>query len=132
MGERGLFAPALLVARPALTGIVPLTHLIVGTPSCESTQRGTRQIELSGVPHSGQQSERQAARVTPPAWGEGKTEDKAGRQGLASFLRVLILYSDAAPTRLVDGNAMRCSVKADACRWCDVHTPRVRTTKEET
>ena len=23
-GERGLFAPALLVARPALTGIVPL------------------------------------------------------------------------------------------------------------
>jgi hypothetical protein len=24
MGERGLFAPALLVARPALTGFVPL------------------------------------------------------------------------------------------------------------
>jgi hypothetical protein len=38
-GERGLFAPALLVARPALTGFVPLC-LIVGTSSCESTRRG--------------------------------------------------------------------------------------------
>ena len=39
MGERGLFAPALLVARPALTGFVP-PHRIVGTSSCESTRKG--------------------------------------------------------------------------------------------
>ena len=38
VGERGLFAPALLVARPALTGFVPFTRLIVSTTSCESAQ----------------------------------------------------------------------------------------------
>ena len=38
VGERGLFAPALLVARPALTGFVPQpSHLIFGTSSYEST-----------------------------------------------------------------------------------------------
>jgi len=41
MGERRLFAPALLVARPALTGFVPLA-LILGAPSCESTRSGVR------------------------------------------------------------------------------------------
>ena len=40
VGERGLFAPALLVARPALTGFVPQpSHLIFGTSSYESTRR---------------------------------------------------------------------------------------------
>ena len=46
VGERGLFAPALLVARPALTGFVPLTRLIVGSTSCESTRRGHRSGRL--------------------------------------------------------------------------------------
>ena len=47
------------------------------------------------VPHSGQQSEHQAAHVTPPVWGEGKIGGREQAwQGLASFLRALILYSD--------------------------------------
>ena len=69
VGERGLFAPALLVARPALTGFVPQpSHLIFGARSYESTRL---------------QSERRAARVSPPVRGRG-TED-ASRPGKASL-----------------------------------------------
>ena len=66
MGERGLFAPAFLVTRPALTGFVPQpSHLIFGTSSYESTRRRLLDEWL--------QSERRAARVSPPARGEGNS-----------------------------------------------------------
>ena len=55
VGERGLFAPALLVARPALTGFVPQpSHLIFGTSSYESRssapmRRSSRSSLLSEI-----------------------------------------------------------------------------------
>ena len=49
VGERGLFAPALLVARPALTGFVPQpSHLIFGTSSYESTRRPPAPCPIHG------------------------------------------------------------------------------------
>ena len=45
-GERGPFAPALLVARPALTGFVPLTRLIVSSPHVSQPKGGQEVVLL--------------------------------------------------------------------------------------